>query len=339
MFEESDYIVEHYIKPKKIGKRLVNSARGDILGNFDDDDIKFQKKKPKTKIAIDSEANPFADNDESEANEDGRDSECENDEDNEVNDDEMSDSAMDDEREKSESEPEADAGSEPEGHELETIPEESVKELSSKKQKPIKNKKTPKEKSVDNSLQPKTDLTDNQVQALIRGASKKDRYVLYVTNLNYSTTRDGLKDFFEVAGSVKSVRIPKVRKSAFAFVEMSDVDGFKVMQMVLIQFRISHSRGTLFILQNALALHNKTLDTYIIKIQVSEGGKKKSANKKNILKQKNRKLAEMRNEGKQFERSGKGYSKTIKRELKQQKMQIERRIARQQKQKALRGKK
>lgn len=79
------------------------------------------------------------------------------------------------------------------------------------------------------------------------------------------------------------------------------------------------------------------MDNYAIKIQVSEGGKKKSANKKNILKQKNRKLAEMRNEGKQFERSGKGFSKTIKREIKQRKIQQERRIARQQKRKALRG--
>lgn len=68
-------------------------------------------------------------------------------------------------------------------------------------------------------------------------------------------------------------------------------------------------------------------------MQVSEGGKKKSANKKNILKQKNRKLAEMRNEGKQFERSGKGFSKEIKKEIKQRKMQQERRIARQQKRK------
>lgn len=38
------------------------------------------------------------------------------------------------------------------------------------------------------------------------------------------------------------------------------------------------------------------LDDRPIKIQLSEAGKKKSANKKNILKQKNRKLAEMRNE-------------------------------------------
>lgn len=49
-------------------------------------------------------------------------------------------------------------------------------------------------------------------------------------------------------------------------------------------------------LQNAFSLHNTMLDDRPIKIQLSEAGKKKSANKKNILKQKNRKLAEMRNE-------------------------------------------
>lgn len=79
-----------------------------------------------------------------------------------------------------------------------------------------------------------------------------------------------------------------------------------------------------------MALHNRTLDNYTIKVQISEGGKKKSANKKNILKQKNRKLAEMRNEGKQFQRSGKGYDKTIKKEIHQQKMQQNRRLAKKQ---------
>lgn len=83
----------------------------------------------------------------------------------------------------------------------------------------------------------------------------------------------------------------------------------------------------IFQLQNALALHNRTLDNYTIKVQISEGGKKKSANKKNILKQKNRKLAEMRNEGKQFSRSGKGYDKTIKKEIHQRKLQQDRRLA------------
>lgn len=83
-------------------------------------------------------------------------------------------------------------------------------------------------------------------------------------------------------------------------------------------------------MQNALALHNRTLDNYTIKVQISESGKKKSANKKNILKQKNRKLAEMRNETKQFQRSGKGYSKDIKKEINQQKMQQNRRLAKKQ---------
>lgn len=230
MFEDSDYIVEYYIKPKKIGKPLVNGERGDILGNFDDDDTKFQKKKPKTKIIIDSEENPFADNNECETNENGEESENDNDEDDEVNDDGIADNNSDGEQQESESKCEEDK--------LKSIPEKSVMELlSSKKQKPTKNQNTQKEiAAFDDGFQLKMNLTDNQVQALIRGASKKDRYVLYVTNLNYSTTRDDLKDFFEVAGPVKSVRIPKVRKNAFAFVEMSDVDGFKVIKMILIRF-------------------------------------------------------------------------------------------------------
>lgn len=82
-----------------------------------------------------------------------------------------------------------------------------------------------------------------------------------------------------------------------------------------------------FLFQKALELHNHTLDNYTVKIQISEGGKKKSANKKNILKQKNRKLAEMRQEGKQFGRSGKGYSKIIKKEINRQQIQQERRLA------------
>lgn len=65
-------------------------------------------------------------------------------------------------------------------------------------------------------------------------------------------------------------------------------------------------------------------------MQISEAGKKKSANKKNILKQKNRKLAEMRNETKKFQRSGKGYDKTIKKEINQQKIQQNRRLAKKQ---------
>lgn len=103
------------------------------------------------------------------------------------------------------------------------------------------------------------------------------------------------------------------------------------------------------------------LDDRPIKIQLSEAGKKKSANKKNILKQKNRKLAEMRNEvrksgsnnlatlndstnflnifqTKSFSKSGKNYDKSIKKEIAKEKLQQtkmwERRKARREKRKA-----
>lgn len=54
------------------------------------------------------------------------------------------------------------------------------------------------------------------------------RFILYCTNLSATTTRSMLEDFFADAGQVKSIRIPKVRLGNFAFVEMKDVDGFKV---------------------------------------------------------------------------------------------------------------
>lgn len=101
------------------------------------------------------------------------------------------------------------------------------------------------------------------------------------------------------------------------------------------------------------------LDDRPIKIQLSEAGKKKSANKKNILKQKNRKLAEMRNEvikshpfviytltypyictfqTKTFSKSGKNYDKSIKKEIAKEKLQQtkmwERRKARREKKSA-----
>lgn len=64
----------------------------------------------------------------------------------------------------------------------------------------------------------------------MRGISKKDHFVLYVTNLNYETTKPNLEEFFGNAGAVKSIRIPKTRRSAFAFVEMCDLNGYKVQK-------------------------------------------------------------------------------------------------------------
>lgn len=135
-------------------------------------------------------------------------------------------------------------------------------------------------------------ITSDQLNSLLRGASKVNRHVLYVTNLNFETTKDDLELHFAAAGTVKSIRIPKKRRGGFAFVEMADLTSF----------------------QKGFQLHNTELQGRKIKVQISEAGKKKSANKKNIIKQKNRKLAEMRNEQKTFTKSGKFYDKDLKKE-------------------------
>ena len=150
------------------------------------------------------------------------------------------------------------------------------------------------ESKDDNALPPeKGGLSKAQLEQLRKGAAKINRYVLYVTNLSFETTKGDLEDLFSTKGSVKSVRIPKQRRGGFAFVEMNDLDSF----------------------QRAFELHNTQMQGRFIKVQFSEAGKKKSANKKNIMKQKNRKLAEMRNEHKTFTKSGKFYDKNIKKEI------------------------
>lgn len=142
--------------------------------------------------------------------------------------------------------------------------------------------------------EPTTKLSDDQLNALLKGTGRSNRYVLYVTNLDEETTKDDLKNLFSNAGEVKAVRKPDGKKGKrFAFIEMVTIAGFK----------------------SAFELHNTELNNKMLKIQISEGGKKKTANKKNIIKQKNRKLAEMRNEPKAFNKSGKFYDKKIKKEI------------------------
>ncbi len=71
-------------------------------------------------------------------------------------------------------------------------------------------------------------ISQDQIASLLRGSTKANRFVLYVTNLNFGTSKERLTEYFSMSGEVKAVRIPKKRKGGFAFVEMSDVDGFKV---------------------------------------------------------------------------------------------------------------
>lgn len=58
---DSDYIVEEYVKPDKIGARLINDERADLLGNFDD-----SKRKSIEKLKGQQEENSFDDTEEEE---------------------------------------------------------------------------------------------------------------------------------------------------------------------------------------------------------------------------------------------------------------------------------
>ncbi|KAL5290228.1 hypothetical protein ACFFRR_009893 [Megaselia abdita] len=146
----------------------------------------------------------------------------------------------------------------------------------------------------DEIAEPTTKLTDDQLTALLKGSGRSNRFVLYCTNISDETSKQDLINLFSQAGEVKGIRRPEGRRGKhFAFVEMVSIEGFK----------------------NAFELHNTELNGKTLKIQISEGGKKKTANKKNILKQKNRKLAEMRNEPKAFNKSGKFFDKNIKKEI------------------------
>lgn len=233
--DDSDYVVEQYIRPTTCSVPLRNDESADLLGNFDD-----SKRK---NIEIDGDNNSDGGSDEILENGEGNSDESDVDNEMEVN--------------------------------------------NSTDSRKVKSKKTVKE--YDGKI------SQDQITSLLRGSTKANRFVLYVTNLNFGTSKERLTEYFSTSGNVKTVRIPKKRKGGFAFVEMSDVDGFKVCILVLFKnFKLLNL--SMVQLQNAFSLHNTMLDDRPIKIQLSEAGKKKSANKKNILKQKNRKLAEMRNE-------------------------------------------
>lgn len=241
---ESDYIVEEYIKPNKVRVPLINDERADILGNFVD--TKLEKSKQNAETNFDPEENPFSDIEVSDQEDDEKDDEVEEDED-EVEDEEENEDDVDSELADSDNDNGTDTQEENvvensdssneavnETNENQSDSEPTPEEPVTQNKKPKKSKKTPVEKTVSTENSNK-ELNDQQIQSLMRGASKQNRYVLYVTNLNYETTRDKLLEFFSTAGTVKSVRIPKTRKTAFAFVEMTDINGFKVIKLNSIQ--------------------------------------------------------------------------------------------------------
>lgn len=180
--DDSDYIVEQYVRPDKIGAPLINDESADILGNFDD-----QKRKQIQENAIDVFAASSADEEEEE------DDESED----EVQDDYPATKRVVDEH--------VDDGALP----------------AIKKRKP----NTP--------INSDGTIGEEQVASLLKGVSKANRLVLYVTNLNFATSKERLAEYFSSAGPVKAVRIPKKRKGGFAFIEMADLTGFKVFFSII----------------------------------------------------------------------------------------------------------
>lgn len=214
---DSDYVVEDYIKPQKIRKPLINDESADLLGNFDDKKRK-EIEKNATVISV-TEENPFASDSDSDGNSTGDDDGQIKDENNE-----NSEAAENDDIDEEQL--------------IVQPPSEAVTDAKSKMNKVKKKKKmepVPVEEKTPNSDRTPGTISNQQITALLKGASKQNRFVLYVTNLNYDTSKERLHEFFQKVGEVKSVRIPKSRKTAFAFVEMEDISGFKV-RIEFVQF-------------------------------------------------------------------------------------------------------
>lgn len=173
--DDSDYLVEQYIRPKTCSVPLRNDESADLLGNFDD------SKRKNNEFDGDNNSDDGAHEEFSE-NGDGQE---QDDSDESDGDDQM---------------------------EMPNSTDSSIRKVKSKKSS----------KDYDGII------SQDQITSLLRGSTKSNRFVLYVTNLNFGTSKERLTEYFSTSGNVKAVRIPKKRKGGFAFVEMSDVDGFKV---------------------------------------------------------------------------------------------------------------
>lgn len=180
--EDSNYIVEEYVRPDKIGAPPVNDESADILGNFDD-----QKRK---NIENNVTEDTFM----------------------ESNSEEDSESDDDEDQPSDQMEETVNATDNPPNVEKER-----------KKAAKVKLAKMMQDEEERNGR-----IGQEQITSLLQGVSKANRFVLYVTNLNFTTSKERLAEYFSQAGGVKAVRIPKKRRGGFAFIEMVDVNAFQV---------------------------------------------------------------------------------------------------------------
>lgn len=62
------------------------------------------------------------------------------------------------------------------------------------------------------------------------------RLILHVSNLTVEVTKSMLEAFFMGSGEIKSIRLPKRRAKNLAFVEMRDMEGYKVKIFIKMNF-------------------------------------------------------------------------------------------------------
>jgi len=137
------------------------------------------------------------------------------------------------------------------------------------------NKKKLQQQKVENKNQIKK-------QPNIKDILEKDkpgRYVVFVGNLPYTSTKQELREHFKKVGEITDIRIPTSKDSnkpkGFAYVEVTNSDSY----------------------QKALSLHNTFVGGRRINVAYTQSGKKKSEVQKQAIKAKNFKLQAMRQKG------------------------------------------
>ncbi|KIK70808.1 hypothetical protein GYMLUDRAFT_32868 [Collybiopsis luxurians FD-317 M1] len=147
---------------------------------------------------------------------------------------------------------------------------------------PIPNKKRKRESDSSGEKVPQKKKKSND---------KKQRFILFVGNLKYTTTLDSIKEHFSVCDPPPSIRLLTPKTSE----------------------RSNKSKGCAFLefthrnaLQQALKLHQSKLDGRLINIEITVGGGGHSSSRTQKLKDRNKKLHEQRK--KHEEKSGESYS-------------------------------
>nr|CAI5824454.1 unnamed protein product [Callosobruchus analis] len=132
---------------------------------------------------------------------------------------------------------------------------------------------------------PKTDIKidDLKKEDLLppkQSVKNKTRYVVFVGNIAYDTTKEDLINHFQGCGTIRHIRIPTEKKGdrprGFGYVEVADEQSY----------------------QQCLSKHHSFLKGRRINVLYTHGGKKKGENEKQLVKAKNFKLQALRKEGK-----------------------------------------